>query len=487
MDQRQAFLDAIIADPDDDTVRLVYADWLDENGDEADRDRARLIRLQIELERLDEDDDRRTVIRRECDGLIGRRGQEWTDGFSTSRLGISTKTDFKRGFLRAWYFDLETLSDPAVDALLAREPITYFRMFSHDADGDTVTEWKHLPRIRTLRPLSGWDRGMKALLRSPRLTGLRVLEGLAALNEEDVALVASEPRFASLWSLDISHNGLDDRAVAMVSQSRTLLNLTCLDLGDNQTTAAVLESLVAGPLSGQLRFLGLSRDGTSRVPPLGSRAAELLATFPCLQGIDLAGQHIGDEGAEILAASPLLKGLKRLELGWNGLGPRGVTALLSSPHLTAIEELDLSGNTLGGEWVATLGAGCPLRFRSLLLNGVALDGEAVALLADAPAIEGLRELALNENPISDRGAIALAGSVRLTRLRSLDLGNCQVGNEGALALAASPLLTRLKNRKGRFALGGNRYGEEADRLVRERFGDDLATDWHYWMGLAPAD
>jgi hypothetical protein len=99
----------------------------------------------------------------------------------------------------------------------------------------------------------------------------------------------------------------------------------------------------------------------------------------------------------------------------------------------------------------------------------------------------LRKLALNENLISDRGAIALAGSVRLARLRDLDLGNCDIGDEGAFALGASPLLTQLKNRKGRFALGGNRYGEEADRLVRERFGDDLATDWHYWMGLAPAD
>ena len=42
----QALLSAIIADPDDDRPRLVYADWLEEHGQ---RDRARLIRVQIEL------------------------------------------------------------------------------------------------------------------------------------------------------------------------------------------------------------------------------------------------------------------------------------------------------------------------------------------------------------------------------------------------------------------------------------------------------
>jgi uncharacterized protein (TIGR02996 family) len=41
---------AIVADPDDDTVRLVAADFLEENGDP---DRAAFIRIQIELARLE--------------------------------------------------------------------------------------------------------------------------------------------------------------------------------------------------------------------------------------------------------------------------------------------------------------------------------------------------------------------------------------------------------------------------------------------------
>ena len=47
----EPFLRAICADPEDDTVRLVYADWLDEN----DRpDEAELIRVQLELAAIGE-------------------------------------------------------------------------------------------------------------------------------------------------------------------------------------------------------------------------------------------------------------------------------------------------------------------------------------------------------------------------------------------------------------------------------------------------
>src|SRR4051794_488825 len=46
MSDRDALLAAIRQAPRDDAPRLVYADWLDENGDS---DRAEFIRLQIEI------------------------------------------------------------------------------------------------------------------------------------------------------------------------------------------------------------------------------------------------------------------------------------------------------------------------------------------------------------------------------------------------------------------------------------------------------
>ncbi|QJW93152.1 TIGR02996 domain-containing protein [Frigoriglobus tundricola] len=51
MTERDALLRAICANPDDDTPRLVYADWLDEHGDRRDRARAGLIRASISIHR----------------------------------------------------------------------------------------------------------------------------------------------------------------------------------------------------------------------------------------------------------------------------------------------------------------------------------------------------------------------------------------------------------------------------------------------------
>lgn len=49
MTDREAFLAAILSDPQDDTPRLIYADWLEENGE---GERAEFVRVQVELARL---------------------------------------------------------------------------------------------------------------------------------------------------------------------------------------------------------------------------------------------------------------------------------------------------------------------------------------------------------------------------------------------------------------------------------------------------
>jgi uncharacterized protein (TIGR02996 family) len=54
-DEERGFLAKITAEPDDDTHRLVYADWLEENGRP---ERAEFIRLQVAIDRLEADEPR---------------------------------------------------------------------------------------------------------------------------------------------------------------------------------------------------------------------------------------------------------------------------------------------------------------------------------------------------------------------------------------------------------------------------------------------
>ena len=56
MSDGDALLSAILASPEEDVPRLVYADWLDEVGGESDRARADLIRVQIALARASSTD-----------------------------------------------------------------------------------------------------------------------------------------------------------------------------------------------------------------------------------------------------------------------------------------------------------------------------------------------------------------------------------------------------------------------------------------------
>ena len=75
-DDERGFLAKIIAEPAEDTHRLVFADWLDERGD---RPRAEFVRVQVELARLDADGPVRTPLwdalsARERDLFLGWAG-----------------------------------------------------------------------------------------------------------------------------------------------------------------------------------------------------------------------------------------------------------------------------------------------------------------------------------------------------------------------------------------------------------------------------
>jgi uncharacterized protein (TIGR02996 family) len=75
----ETFLHAIIADPDDDTVRLAYCDWLEENAAEKKRLllRAEFIRGQIALARQTEDSPSRRKLALRIRRLLDRHGSTW--------------------------------------------------------------------------------------------------------------------------------------------------------------------------------------------------------------------------------------------------------------------------------------------------------------------------------------------------------------------------------------------------------------------------
>ena len=76
MDDRRALMAAILANPDEDTPRLVLADWLDEHGDKHDQARAEFIRLQIE-ERPPRRGSQRDELVQKTTELVKKHRKKW--------------------------------------------------------------------------------------------------------------------------------------------------------------------------------------------------------------------------------------------------------------------------------------------------------------------------------------------------------------------------------------------------------------------------
>src|SRR5437762_1999256 len=91
MNQADAFVQAILDDPDDDSLRLIYADWLEERGDP----RGEFIRLQYALAGMDADDPRRRPLETRERALLKEHGELWAGPLVGHLQGYS----FRRGFV----------------------------------------------------------------------------------------------------------------------------------------------------------------------------------------------------------------------------------------------------------------------------------------------------------------------------------------------------------------------------------------------------
>src|SRR6476661_1583991 len=104
----EPFLAAITADVDEDTPRLVYADWLQENGDEP---RAEFIRLQCALAKLPDDRKSKKVrpaMEHREQVLLTTNYERWAEPtlrltrqnkFPEVRGRIIRSVEFRRGFV----------------------------------------------------------------------------------------------------------------------------------------------------------------------------------------------------------------------------------------------------------------------------------------------------------------------------------------------------------------------------------------------------
>src|SRR5262245_38343099 len=116
-DERAALIAAIREAPDDDAPRLVFADWLEERGDEADLARAEFIRIQITRARLPIEDERHSELQARELRLLKR----WAPAWCGSHFAFK-KLRFRRGFIEFVYLPVTVFPDHC-RRMFALEPV----------------------------------------------------------------------------------------------------------------------------------------------------------------------------------------------------------------------------------------------------------------------------------------------------------------------------------------------------------------------------
>lgn len=263
-----AFVQTILEQPDADSPRLVFADWLEERGDPL----AELIRVQCDLAQSKLGDARIERLREREHELLAEHDSSWLKPIRD--LGFDGR--FSRG-----------LVDVA---------ITGAKLFLDRSDALFAMPWV-----------------------------LHVDLKDSAIEPDDLIRLSGSPAFSRLRRLDLSRSYVRNSGLTALSKSPLGCSLTQLILKHVQVTSTGLRAIVDSLNLSKLTELRLYGNG---IGAEGARALAGCSRLRRLKLLDLSYNHVGTVGGEYLAESHFLNQLRTLYVRGNNIGPRGKKALV---------------------------------------------------------------------------------------------------------------------------------------------------------------
>lgn len=284
MSNAEAFLTAIRDQPDDDSVRLIFADWLEERGDP----RGAFVRGQVQAAQLPPNDPLAVELREQETVLLVRHGHDW--------FGLlprcTSHVRFVRGLLHV------------------------------NAEAPTLCE-----NLASLGPVLPWIERLHL-----SFTESRHLKELAGVSQ-----------FAALSRLDLTFNRFGNAGVDALATAAGLASVRWLDVSGCGLSDRGGRQLASSPHLNRLAALHV---GFNNFGPASAAALAQSENLAGVKVLDLSYNQIGDQGAEQLAASPYLASLEALYLSGNQIHREGALALARSESLPKLTALHLSGNDL---------------------------------------------------------------------------------------------------------------------------------------------
>lgn len=228
MSDRDALLRAIGEHPEEDTPRLMYADWLEENGDP---DRAGFVRAQVELARPGlEPGERYPAVRRNVHYLTNFVRQWHAE---LPRIDGIEWGDFNRGLVEEVRAATERAVVVHAHEVFAVPGVHVLRLWRLDS-GRVLGAVPELERLRSFRLISGATAGaLGDLFASPHLSRLKVLDLYGSRIDSSLIADVVDGRFPHLTELRLGMNAVSDAGALALARSPHLTDLHLLDLSGN--------------------------------------------------------------------------------------------------------------------------------------------------------------------------------------------------------------------------------------------------------------
>lgn len=480
----EALVRAVFHNPKEDTPRLMFADWLEEN-DQADR--AALVRYQCEQARY------KPALKRfkELDALIKPLVEKFKKAMRPLPDGV--RVEFRRGFLRVdgnaiidaaalptRFVDLfrngwvESLVAENVDARFGQERGA-LALAEHVGELDVsrypvYAEESLLAVAGEAHAARAGGRLARVKVHKQNAKAFAHLEAVAAGTAEADAPADKRPsrafsgvtpgafdlllrtgRFNGATELSI-HGPLGDAHAEALVAHADLSKLTELNLVGFDLTAAGATALAQ---CADLR--GLSR---LQLPHItfgeGAFAALVAGTaFAGVVQLDLRGCELTDADLEVLARSKAFPAVTHIDLYDNAaLTAKGARVLLGSKQFSKLHRVEFPLLKEHAELVPLALNAAPrpsLEVQFLALDVFLEDAKGEVRLTvetDAQYLNGIYDnlpkcaaakrvthFAASDTAADEGSIRALAAGFAATALKSLRFSNCQLGNDGAVALA----------------------------------------------------
>lgn len=403
MNPEAAFLRAIAENPDEDLPRLLYADWLEEQGDAEQQAQSEFIRLQCALEVLSPADERAPSMRRREQELFEqiwralvrplvnilgihpsyvRSPERPKNNFLTNWLGFSTGSQLvdslhARGESRLKLLPLET-SEEHPHPFLYPASIVAIQFRRGFLDDLTVQPWERPDSSR-------WSR----LFDECKPRGLTLLEGDWLEVWAELPII---PRLKKLSFIYERPQGTADAVMSLFHFTDPLC-LSELELHQAPFDRELLQQFFDSWLVRQLHTLRWTAQDPDEVLVFAHQQP-----LTRLHTLDLSHSLCHSLGVCHLASSRAFESLQVLDLSHCSVGDTGLRALARCGHFPNLRQLHLPENRLGEYSVRNLANGNGLGSLKLLnlAGNPKIDESAAYALAESVSLSSLETLIVDE-------------------------------------------------------------------------------------------